>query len=697
MKRLILRIWLFILATTGVLPTWAQTADQVKGIWKGTIQLPGFQLELSLSIDQALHGTMDIPVQGIHKLPLEDLVIAEEKISFKLPVSIPGNASFWGKFTDTYSRIEGTFTQSGQQLPLGFLKENEATAVAIQKNRDAAVARIKTVVDSFRNLQKIPAIGLGIIKDGQIILAEGFGYRRLSTRQPATANTLFAIGSSTKAFTAFDVALLAEKGLLEWDEPIKNYLPDFQLWDEFATQEMTAADLLSHQSGLPRHDLMWYGSSLSRSELYQRLKYLEPTKSFRSAWQYQNLMYLTAGILVEKISGATWEDFTKKNIFQPLQMDHSVFSAQQLTPEMESALPYRKVKEEVIEIPHRDIAAIGPAGSIYSNVNDMLKWVKLHLEKGKPLLPENQTAQLHKPHKVIEADIQANFPEISHRSYGLGWFVYRLRDKDIVQHGGNIDGFSALVFMAPKENLGMVILTNMNGTAIPGIIANTVLDILLEEPPVDWYARVYDGQDKKVEEQANEEAKPVANTKPSKELTEYTGKYEHPGYGIMEVNKTSDGLLFLYNGIDMQGKHWHYDVFKGRNDLLDLDMFVQFELNKQGDIEALSAPLEPSLPDDIVFKKLAPPMLEDPGYMEKLSGTYIMDGSVEVVFEYKNGKFTATLPGQPVYELMPLKKDWFQLKNLNGYSVEFVIKGKENKATQAKFHQPNGVFTAQRQ
>ncbi|HQU60211.1 MAG TPA: serine hydrolase domain-containing protein, partial [Saprospiraceae bacterium] len=470
-----------------------QTPEQIAGKWKGAIELPGMKLELSIDLSQqedTWAGTMDIPVQGVSKMKLAELAIIDGRISFQLPEA-PGGASFSGKFEEDVTWVRGDFSQMGQTFPMALQKESQAEKAAEAARIAKALEDIRKLADSLRILQEIPGIGFGIVKDGEVLLAEGFGFRDQEQQLPVSEQTLFAIGSSSKAFTAAGLAMLADEGKLEWDKPIIEYMPDFKLKDNFATQEMTAIDLLTHQSGLPRHDLMWYGSPFSRMEIYERLRYLEPNKSFRSAWQYQNLMYMTAGILTEKLSGQSWEDFTRERIFQPLGMKNTCYSASEAPRGITAALPYFKMGEQVTPIPYRDIASVAPAGAIYSNVEDMLQWVQLHLNKGKAgeqqLLQEASMEKLHQAHKVIEGGSPANSPEISSRSYGLGWFVYRYDDLDIVQHGGNIDGFSALVFLVPKSQLGMVLLTNLNGTALPGILANSATDLLLNKEPVDWY------------------------------------------------------------------------------------------------------------------------------------------------------------------------------------------------------------------
>ncbi|MBX2929583.1 MAG: serine hydrolase [Saprospiraceae bacterium] len=678
----------------------AQTDEQIAGLWQGAIDVPGMKLELSVAFnrkDGAWAGSMNIPVQNLRDMALDELRIEGGAVEFKLS-KVPGNASFSGRFENEFTEIRGDFRQSGMNLPMYLVKESAAQSAAEAARLAVALERFRVLADSLRQLRSVPGLAVGIYKDGKVIFSEGFGFRDQEAQLPVTPATLFAIGSSTKAFTAVGLAMLVEDGKLEWDKPVINYLPDFKLMDDFATREMTAVDLLTHQSGLPRHDLMWYGSGFSRMEIFERLRHLESNKSFRSAWQYQNLMYLTAGILAERISGQSWEDFTRERIFNPLGMEHSFFAHKNVPKELPLAQPYRKTeKEEVLLMPHRDIYAIGPAGSIYSNVEDMLQWVQFHLHSGKvgdkQVLPVTAVQKLHSPHKVIENSTSPAMPELSNSSYGLGWFAMRNKDLDVVHHGGNIDGFSALVYLLPGKNTGMVFLTNLNGNPLPGLLARYATDLLFDREPIDWYARAFG--DGNAETPEKEDAKPTPGTKPSRALKEFAGRYEHPGYGIVELKMEKDSLQFAFNTFRGKLRHWHYDVFQVRFEEFGQDMFVTFYSGKDGVVNRLGVPLEGALDEDIHFAKLPPDLLSNAAYVASIIGQYEAD-AFSVSIEMKQDKLYSVIVGQPELELIPIKENWFSIKGLNGFSVEFVFEKDKSKAATVKFHQPNGVFPAKR-
>ncbi len=273
---------------------------------------------------------------------------------------------------------------------------------------------------------KVPGLAVAIVKDGQMIYAKGFGYRDVKKGLKATPDTLFAIGSNApRPSPATALAILADEGKLDWDKPVRNYLPDLMLHDGYATAHIRPRDLVTHQSGLPRHDMVWYGSPLSRREIFDRLRHLEPSKPLHAKYQYNNLMFLTAGVLIERISGATWEDFVRKKILDPLEMKTSNFSVNDSQKIADFSLPYGENKSEVKEIPFRNIDTIGPAGSINSSVNEMSRWLLMQLGKGKyngrQIISEKGLAETHTPQIVAGGDLK--YDESFYSSYAIGWSV----------------------------------------------------------------------------------------------------------------------------------------------------------------------------------------------------------------------------------------------------------------------------------
>jgi CubicO group peptidase (beta-lactamase class C family) len=324
-------------------------------------------------------------------------------------------------------------------------------------------------VDEFVAAQmkewKTPGVAVAVIQGDTVILSKGYGLRDIEKQLPVTPQTLFAIGSITKSFTVTTLGTLSDEGKLDWDKPVRDFLPKFQLNDAVASDRATPRDLVSHRTGLPRHDLLWYGSPLSRKELFERLRYLEPSKDFRQLYQYNNLMFMTAGILVEELTGVKWEDAVRKRIFEPLGMRASNFSVNDSQHAADFAQPYREAKEQITLVPFRNIDAIGPAGSINSNAEEMIRYVQMHMNKGKfgekQMVSAGFATQMQSPQMVVPGEPQ--FTELGASSYAMGLTVSTYRGRKVVAHGGAIDGFNALISWMPTEKIGMVILANRSG------------------------------------------------------------------------------------------------------------------------------------------------------------------------------------------------------------------------------------------
>jgi CubicO group peptidase (beta-lactamase class C family) len=547
---------------------------------------------------------------------------------------------------------------------------------------------------------KVPGMAVSVVKGGKVIFAQGFGMRDVSQGLKVTPQTLFAIGSCSKAFTAADIGILVDEGKAAWDKPVRTYLPVFKLYDATATEHMTIRDLLGHRSGLPRHDLVWYGSSFSRKELFARLQYLEPSKDFREVWQYQNLMFMTAGILVGEVAGTSWEDFTRKRIMEPLGMTAGNFSVRDSQKIPDYALPYAEKKEKIEAIPFRNIDEIGPAGSINSNVLDMANWVLLNLAKGKfggkQIVSEASMAQIHSPQMVVQQPLQ--YKEILFPSYGMGWMIVPYRGHLMLQHGGGIDGFTALVCFMPQDDFGLVILTNKGGTPLTGILNYNLCDRLLGLDPIDWNTRIKDAQKKakdaadKAKKEAEKDRK--TGTNPSHPLEEYVGDYENPGYGVIKVFKAGAGLKTKFNSLEGDLKHYHYDVFEIAGEDEVGNRKVSFSTDLKGNINSLSVQLEPSV-KEIVFSRIASKAMSEKSFLEKFAGLYDFGGVVATVALKDDQTLTLTVPGQPVYELVPYRGTEFNLKGLPGFSLEFRLDA-SGRVTEMVSRQPNGSFTAKK-
>lgn len=550
--------------------------------------------------------------------------------------------------------------------------------------------------DTFANLAlgdwKCEGFAIAVVKDGKVILSRGYGVRDAKRNLPVTTKTLFAIGSSTKSFTVTSMGVLVDRGKLDWDKPVRDYMPDFRLWDQFATERMTPRDLVTHRSGLPRHDLMWYHSPFSREELFSRLRYLEPNKDFRTAFQYQNLMFMTAGLLAGRVNGTSWEQLVHDTIFQPLGMSASNFSVTDSQKSADYSLPYDVVNDAPREMPFRNIDAIGPAGAINSNVEDMTKYIQMHLAQGKGVVSATNETQMMIPQMAISTP--STDKELGDLAYGMGFFVTTYRGHKFVHHGGNIDGFSALVAFLPQDNIGLVILSNQNGSPLPAVVCYNIWDRLLGLDPIDWTARIKQqrAMTKASEEQARQKGYTVQvmGTHPSHDLADYAGEYEHPGYGIVKIELAGGALKLDYHGMGGTLAHFHYDVFTVPKDETNpfSEEKVQFHSNLAGEIDGLGIPFESTL-KNIEFARLGDRKMTERTFLEPLTGAYQRGPLVATIAMKGDHALTLTLPGQPVYNLVPVRGTKFNIKELNGYSVEF-------RGDDLVFYQPNATFSATR-
>ena len=352
----------------------------LEGHWEGTIELPGQELDFDLDIslkDGAWTGDISIPAQNVNDLPLGNISLEGNEATFAI-AGIPGEPTFTGEISEGGTSIVGDFTQGGQTFPFA-----ATTGVDPAVEAAAALDGIDAVIEATLEDWKTPGMSLAVVVGNTVVLTKGYGYRDVENEIPVTPDTLFAIGSSSKAFTTFIMGLLVDQGQLDWDEPVASYLPDFKLFDEYATAHLTPRDMVCHRSGLPRHDLTWYNNKeITRAGLVRRLRYLEPNEDLRAEWQYNNLMFLTAGYLVERLTGMSWEEAVSTRIFEPLGMERSNFSVLESQLDDDHALPYLEEDDVVREIAFRVIDVMGPAGSINSSANEMARWVKLHLNRG---------------------------------------------------------------------------------------------------------------------------------------------------------------------------------------------------------------------------------------------------------------------------------------------------------------------------
>ncbi|UCG28267.1 MAG: serine hydrolase [Bacteroidales bacterium] len=542
---------------------------------------------------------------------------------------------------------------------------------------------------------EVPGLAVAVVKDSSLYFAKGYGYRDVEKKLPVTEETLFAIGSCTKAFTAVSVGLLGDRGKVELEKPVITYIPTFKMYDDYVTNHITPLDLMCHRSGLPRHDFVWYGKNLSRSELMNTLQYLQPSRGFRSAYQYQNLMFMAAGVLVEEVAGMKWETFISENIFTPLQMKKSNFSVNDMQKSDNFSFPYSKRDDKIVSIPFRNIDAIGPAGNINSSVLEMSNWMIIHLNKGrfngKEIISGSFLKETHSPQMVASKTMT---DEVFFGSYGLGWFLTSYRGYFRSEHGGGIDGFISSVCLYPNDNLGIVVLTNYDNAQITSVIRNYITDRMLGLEEIDWHERIFkpvrEASEKGEEEKVGDVSR-LKDTKPSFPLEDYTGKYRSPAYGTVTISLSGDTLLAIMEPFLLKLNHYHLDVFEGEDPDFGKHK-LKFHYNIQGEVNMLTINLQAGVPE-IEFVREPDIREMEKADLEKYAGEYDFGGASLKIYVVGETILKAFIAGQPEYELTPLQEHVFALKGLDGYRIIFNLNEK-GEVFELISEQPNGSFKA---
>lgn len=463
-----------------------------------------------------------------------------------------------------------------------------------------------TEVEEMLEAWNLPGVAVAVIQDDAVTFARGFGVREAGGTDPVDEHTVFAVGSTSKAFTAAAVAMLVDEGKVDWDDPVVDHLPDFRLSDPWVTRQMRIRDLMAHNSGLLRGDRMWYASGRTRDEVLHQARHQPITYPLRATFQYNNIMWIAAGEVVEALAGTTWDAFLEDRLFDPLGMDRSTTSVKGLGRMTNVARPHRELPDgELRPIPYRNIDNAGPAGSINSTVVQMAQWVRLHLAMGEyggqRLVSEAAMQEMHTGQMIMRKDGLWGliFPDSDFLSYGLGWFLTDYRDLKMVSHGGNIDGMTAFVGFVPERSYGFVILVNLDqANAFVSALAHRLIDRLEGKEGPAWSERmleVWSGIQEQAREQARKvEEERVEGTSPSLELARYAGVYHNEMYGEIRV-EVDGGELRADFGPHFRGplEHWHYDTFRAHwDDPGEMKEFMRFEIGNDGSVVRLHADIE---------------------------------------------------------------------------------------------------------
>lgn len=548
-----------------------------------------------------------------------------------------------------------------------------AQTAAAGTDLEKRLASIEQKVDARRKELGVPGIAVAIVKDGKVVYAKGLGEKDIANKLPVTADTQFAIGSATKAFTALSVLMAQDEGKLSLDDSPKKYLSYFKMYDADTDKNITIRDLLSHSSGLNRTDLAMLTGKLTRAELIQVAAQAKPTAKLREKFQYQNIMFTAAGEIVSQVEKTPWEKFVAARILGPLGMTNSDLSIAEMRKAKDRSLgyEYNSDTKETKELPYRAIDAVAPAGSINSSANDMAKWLQFILAggeaNGKRLVSENGFSEWLKPQMKVTPNGSV--------SYGLGWFLQKWNGLKVVQHGGNIDGFNSMVAMIPEKNIGFVMLSNVSASSLGG-------DMM----PIVWNGLLSDGTE------------PAALS--AGEIQALVGNYKHDTIASLDIQIKNDGGKLKF---ETGGQHLTLEPEKGRKFKIAEapDGFsVTFRPDK-GDAKELYLEqpqgnyLLKRAGSDAGEKAVEQP--KSPAYAKELAGSYATAngaGTLDIIAAGEN--VTANLPLQQPYTLLEISKDVFRLSPLpEAYTIS-PVRDADQKVTAVVIKQPEGEFRYER-
>lgn len=503
-------------------------------------------------------------------------------------------------------------------LLLGLLSETAVKAQITPVQVDSLAERTRKAFD-------VPGIAVAIVKDGKVVYAHGYGVRSLATGKKVDENTLFGIASNSKAFTSAAIGILADEGKLKLDDKVTDYIPEFKLYDPYATAEFTIRDLLTHRSGLGlgAGDLMDFPDStdFTLQDVIHNLRYFKPVSSFRSKFDYDNQLYKVAGEIVARVSGMSWEQFIETRIMQPLSMAQSSASYQRLKDRSNVVDAHAPVNGRVVVIPRYLSTTGNAAGGIYSSVTDLSKWIIMQMDDGrygdglsKRLFSSKIHSQMWSPQTILP--VYPNDYNTHFSAYGLGWFLSDVKGYKEVEHTGGIDGMVTEVTLLPELGLGIIVLTNQQSGAAFQAITNQIKDSYLGMPRKD-YVKLYADQMKTYEggadsiklsvcKQVNQQQKENLKTP----FTLYAGTYHDNWLGDAVISIKNGSLWFqAKRSPKLVGQLLHYKgntfVIKWNLRSMDADAFATFTMDENGQPKGIRMkPISPATDFSYDFQDL---------------------------------------------------------------------------------------------
>jgi CubicO group peptidase (beta-lactamase class C family) len=556
------------------------------------------------------------------------------------------------------------------------------------------LARFNLLVAEVMAEWRIPGLAMAVLRRDEPPALRCWGACDIDTGAPVTTDTMFPICSVTKSFTATALALLVDEGKLEWDRPVREYLPEFRLCDPIATDQATLRDLLTHRTGLPRHDWVKNGGHLDNAGMLAALRHLEPSKPFRSTFQYNNLMYLAAGLVLERASGQCWEDFVRTRILLPLDMQRVTTSLEDmLVRHPDCAMPHATIDDALRRVPVRPINT-RPGGGICASIAEMAEYMRFQLD------PVAGRGGLRlSPAAVAEMTAPQIYVAVERMHYGFGFFVAHYRGARRIDHGGGWLGYNCDMKLLPDRGGGVMVLTN-HGDSGCAVLTNTVIDDLLDLEPLPWPERLRPPRAARREQATKDRAARAEarhhDTRLSHALADYAHEYAHPAYGKVRIACEGDALRWQGLGLDLAMVHRHYDVFETASD--EVGWFgvrtVQFATGVEGDIESLCVPLEPEVAP-VVFRRQPEAEMATRVFLEPLTGLYRYANIACRIAIDDVGRLTVTRNQGPTERLLPCHGTIFGFADTEFIRVEF-RRSAAGAIDGLVFHEPTSIYVAER-
>jgi len=567
-------------------------------------------------------------------------------------------------------------------------------------------ARLKGFDDYMAQILKdwnAPGVGVGIVVKDKLVFAKGYGFRDYDKKLPFTSKTLCPIASNTKLFTAVAAGLLVQEGKLTWDKPVRQAVPSMLFYNDDLNDNVTLRDMLAHRTGITRHDEIWFKSDLTPAELFERVRYMEPSVPLRHFFLYNNMMFVSVGHIIEILSGQSWQDFVRDRILQPLDMNATLFTIADMTNAADFGVPYNEKRDsqQLYRTPYYEQGAgIGPAGGLISDLDDLSHWLIALMNDGKyqnrqVLPPDVLNATLEPAMPVPSKEGESHgFWELQNIIYGMGRETGSYRGHLMAWHNGALEGFYSQISCLPHDQIGVIVLViGEHCDSLRSTLSYNVFERLLGLDQTPWSQRRLEIYHKAKQSGREARAKAglgrVPDAKPSHDLAAYAGDYENPAYGLLKIALSNGRLQFEFHKVRLPLEPFHYDRFDTPDDELNGKWSVNFSTNPLGDVDKATMSLDER---EAVFVRR--PQAPDEPTLRSLAGTYQAPDGAKFKVVLRQGVLYRVAPAEPDMKFEPYKGLTFHQREFSDHSYEFILDNA--RVTALKERDPSGEVTDQR-